>query len=423
MIISFIVVAGTVLRFYLSHESAADGSLSGKGAYMKKAAAESQLEEILAEAQRELSKNSKDKQALVNITGYYLKKREIQKAREYNDRLLLSYPDDYHGLVNTGLIDLFDRSLEKAEKSFRKAAEKDPAGTDALYNLALLALEMSGDKDKAKHFFKKALEADPLHFRSMNRLAAIYFAENKMEDCIALLKKAYEVKNDDPDILNDLGLYYLRTGDYNAAQKYFQRLVELFQDWRGYYNLGIASLQTGFVDLALEHFRKAHELNPDEIHLMNDFVLCLIRNYEKYRKSDYLEKGYRMINKVLAVSPEFPAALMNKGVILEYSGKNEEAMKCYEKLIKVSPQNVPALINYSLLLMNCKYDFKTAGSFLEKAMLLDPYNYAARYNYAISLYKSGYKVRAILELKRIISAAPGTEMAEYSKALINKINK
>ena len=382
-----------------------------------------QLEQVLADSKNSLKANPKDRKSLINMVGYYLKNGDVKKSIEYNDLLLAHYPDDYNGIVNNGLIHVLEKSYTLGQKSFKKAIGRDPNGFDAYYNLAELVLEFGGDRENAKYFYRKALEVAPDNYRTMNRLATIYFDENKTEKCFEMLKRAYELKNDDREIINDLGLFYLRTNRFNIAEPYFKRLIELYQDWRGYYHLGITSLKSGFLDLALQNFKKAYSIKSDEPLLMNDYAFSLIKYFEKKQEKKWLQKALKIIRKVLKKSPEFPSALMNYGVILEYSGKLDDAIKCYEKLLKLTPENVPALVNYALLQMNHVKNFKKSSEILEKAMILDPYNYAARYNFAITLYRLGMKVRALLELKRISDAVPGTTIAQYAKELMKKINK
>jgi tetratricopeptide (TPR) repeat protein len=66
-------------------------------------------------------------------------------------------------------------------------------------------------------------------------------------------------------------------------------------------------------------------------------------------KGDH-EGAIKCYDTVLQIDPENISALVNKGVSLEKLNKNDEAIKCYEKALEIDPDHENARKNLDILL-------------------------------------------------------------------------
>lgn len=84
-----------------------------------------------------------------------------------------------------------------------------------------------------------------------------------VDDMVAEYRNALVDKPNDPDALYNVGLGLLYCGDYGAAGDAFRRVTELLpDDPAAYEKLAVVLAKLDRRDEALEHARKAHELDP-----------------------------------------------------------------------------------------------------------------------------------------------------------------
>jgi len=85
------------------------------------------------------------------------------------------------------------------------------------------------------------------------------------EDALKHFEKAYRIKTNQVEILNEIGLCNISLGRNNEAIKYFKRALDINEkDSEILCNLGIAYLQMDQMKLAEEYVEKSLEINPDD---------------------------------------------------------------------------------------------------------------------------------------------------------------
>ena len=88
-----------------------------------------------------------------------------------------------------------------------------------------------GNYEKADNDLLKSLEIKPDEPYSLNYLAYSWLERNhKIEEAIQMLNRAYNEKENDPYITDSVGWGYYLIGDYENAEKYLRRAVELMPD-------------------------------------------------------------------------------------------------------------------------------------------------------------------------------------------------
>jgi tetratricopeptide (TPR) repeat protein len=98
---------------------------------------------------------------------------------------------------------------------------------------------------------------------------------------------------------------------------------------------GVASLISGNISSAIEHLERAVALDPSSARYWSDLSAAL------YERAGYdeatLTEALGAADRALSVSPELPAALFNRGLILEALGRDEDAATAYETLDRIDP--------------------------------------------------------------------------------------
>ena len=85
--------------------------------------------------------------------------------------------------------------------------------------------------EKADKDLLHALRIDPSDAYTLNYLAYSWLERDyKVNEAMEMLKTAYNLKSDDPYIIDSIGWAYFLIDDYIEAEKYMRRAVELMPD-------------------------------------------------------------------------------------------------------------------------------------------------------------------------------------------------
>ena len=85
-----------------------------------------------------------------------------------------------------------------------------------------------GGKDKAAAFYRKSF--GQLFAYVSHRIPEITDQLYKIDDAMEMLKIAYDSKSNDPYIIDSIGWAYFLIDEYEEAEKYLKRAVELMPD-------------------------------------------------------------------------------------------------------------------------------------------------------------------------------------------------
>ena len=125
----------------------------------------------------------------------------------------------------------------------------------------------------------------PLSKRKLVGIALLNISQTlrawrKLEEADEVLKKAICLFPH-PDALNDMGLSFKKKGEYVAAIHYFNRAIEIDDNFaKAYSNRIIVLIKTGKNAVAKKDFERLEKIDPD---LANDLKIYLINNeiYDK----------------------------------------------------------------------------------------------------------------------------------------------
>lgn len=221
--------------------------------------------------------------------------------------------------------------------------------------------------------------------KELDTRLVVLFQDRKYEDILKIAKKA---------LLKDSGyiygwkamgtVYYLKK-EYESALYHFKKALELNpDDLTLCLNLGSLSKDIGNLDDAEYYYRKAIELKPDFAGVYNNLGNILKDNgkleeseqcyYKAIElKSDYTEaynnlgvlfketaqvkKIEHCYRKALALDPNYAEVYGNLGNFLSDSGKVEEAKSCYFKALELNPDLMEVYFRLSLLIKYKKDSF------------------------------------------------------------------
>lgn len=148
--------------------------------------------------------------------------------------------------------------------------------------------------------------------------------------------------------LYDKGYFYNGKGNYRESIKYFDKVLEIDPNHiSALSQKGISLYKLGEYEEAIEYYNKALEIDPNFIEALLNGGVALIK-LKKYNEAIlYFDKLIKIAsNKTDATSSRFVTdALFNKGFALYSLGKNEKAIEYFDQVLDRDPNYVEALNN------------------------------------------------------------------------------
>lgn len=164
-----------------------------------------------------------------------------------------------------GLIYFRQQKFEAAEAEFMKAIELRPKMSEAFVNLGSLRLAQKRYKE-AIPVLEKAL-ANPLYLypeRIHNNMGLAYAATGQNKEAEKQFKKAMQLEPEFFLATQNLAKLYMKLDRPEEAAPLLKRASSLCETCsEPQYHLGSIFLEQGKTKLALEAFRKAHEISPE----------------------------------------------------------------------------------------------------------------------------------------------------------------
>lgn len=134
-----------------------------------------------------------------------------------------------------------------------------------------------------------------------------------------------------------------RYGDADGAARHEKDQRSSLGEAAEAYELGIVLSGEGKQDQAIEQFKEALRLAPDDPLVHFGLALAL------EQKGDYAE-AVKHCEESLRTTPDHPRKLYSLGLMLGKAGRNQEAAEHLAKLVQIEPENVSACTNLGLVL-------------------------------------------------------------------------
>lgn len=417
-----------------------------------------------------------------------LRKGDLASAERAVGQALDLDPKSSSSHLAMATVRLLQKDLARSEEEFKTAADLAPARSGTRLRYAEFKKQV-GAVDQARIILMEITRQTPDYFPAWCLLSQIALGEKKYDESLKLLENVF---NRDPE---NLDARFVRTdallakGDARQAVKELELLDQNYPDAPLIKDrLARAYLRNNNPSQALAAAKQAVALKPEyteAILLVGELNLragdtqsaatameALLKKRPNlapaqsllagaYQSLGRLDDSVAVIRDQIKAAPQAPDAYFRLGLILRQQKKSDEARRAFEKVLELSPGNLPS-IDQLVELEIAKRDFagamqiirpelektpEIAGAhFLEgkiyaaqgdldraeaalvKALELDP-NFSSAYDLLISSYVAANKLpQAVKELEAFLSKSPnnpsalmtlgqiGEKMKDYPKA-------
>ena len=198
-------------------------------------------------------------------------------------------------------------------------------------------------------------------------LGEAYYGEKRYQDALREFLKAEKLYSNDYLLHDDLGRVYLALGEHQLAIKHFKKALQINPEYTpARNNLGNAYAVTKNWDKAIEQY----EIAADSLlYATPHYPLANIGFvYYQQKKYDLAKQYYR---KSLKVKRDYVGAMHGLGRTYMATGRIADAIEILEKAVNLAPES--AFVNYDMgnaYRMNREY--QKAITFYNKAAQLQP---------------------------------------------------
>ena len=174
--------------------------------------------------------------------------------------------------------------------------------------------------------------------------------------------------------------------------------------------LGLVACQSGRLDAAIDHLRRAAALAPD--HPVYRANLA-----EMLRLAGMTDEAIREGRQALALKPDYPEALSNLGIAHYENKEYAEAADCHRRALALNPDFARAHSNLGNALYAVK-QFDEAAAAYRRAIAIDPGFADAWANLGTALHHAGRFDEAMPALRRALALDPAHANARSALGIL-----
>jgi len=285
------------------------------------------------------------------------------------------------------------KQKDKAMEALQSAISRNPQNLSAMM---LLATESEGTKDYkgAAAIYEKMLVLDPKCSPALNNLAYLYSEYlDQLDRGYELAQRARALLPFDPATADTLGWICLKRGMYPTALALLQEsAAKLSSVPEAEFHFGMANYMASD-EAAARTALQAALAGGTQFNGREECELCLGLLDINPQTAD---AGAReKLEHRVADKPEDPVAQGRLGAIYARDGKVDQAIACYEAVLKTDDKNLPAM-NRLVPLYETK-DAAKAYDMARAAYKLDPNSAETAHAYGRLAYQNGdYKVASTM---------------------------
>jgi tetratricopeptide (TPR) repeat protein len=248
----------------------------------------------------------------------------------------------------------------------------DSTNAELYFNRARLYIQQR-KIDSAYRDLNKAISLDPEDARFYVALSDIYLMQGKIASCNEALEKAISLDSQSQEAFLKLAELNLMLQNYDETFENLKKSLDI-EEYNpvAYFISAYAFLELEDTARAIENFQRAVDQKQDYydayIYLGNIFAA----------RQDKLSEDY--YNNALNIKPQSIEAHYNLALFYQNTEQIENAVKVYNRLLKIDPDYIYALYNMGYINLVYEKDFEKAIQFFTQTIERDQKYFEAYYN-------------------------------------------
>jgi tetratricopeptide (TPR) repeat protein len=345
------------------------------------------------------------------LARVYLAKGDYAKAlKEADDTIALNSRDlPAHLIRSSALIGIGEK--DKAREEIALIDRLAPDNPDARYQAGYLAWD-SKDFKRAEQLFGELYRSNPKDPRGLMGIVETLASQNQLPQAIKQLEEVIAKEPERRDLRLALANLYVRDQRYDDAIAIYQFLLK--SDPKSgdlLYRLGETQRRKGDVNTAIETFRRAGQAVPSDPRPLLQLGLLMDGTGRR-------EQAKPLYEQILKIQPDHPIALNNLAFIKAEEGIDlDEALSMAQRARQKMPDStyIKDTLGWIYIKKNLSEDAVRTFKDLIKE---DPNNPSFRYHYGMALLQKGDKPSARRELEAALKNNPSKDDANKIRQLL-----
>jgi arylsulfatase A-like enzyme/Tfp pilus assembly protein PilF len=230
--------------------------------------------------------------AIQDVVSLY-QKRDIEGALALAREVMAKRPDMPLAAQHLAFLLREAGDLKSAVEVLRRSVTRHPEDIDGVALLGGYLNEIGAPKDAASLLSVYAERKDP-DLDILMAYGAALAQSGRPQEAMATFNRALEIDPSNANAKANLGTVYLLIRDYARATAVMQEALALEPDVSRAHNaLGVIAAETGHPDEAIQHWKRAVELNPREFDTLFNLGKLLRRQGRMDEARVYLERFVR----------------------------------------------------------------------------------------------------------------------------------
>jgi len=392
----------------------------------------SKFDEAKIEVNNALRIDPDNERCLETLAGVYIAEKDFKMAADTYEHIIRIDSNYTYGLYSLARIYQELKMPAKAIVIYEKITDKIGYDFDVLNKMYEIYINYK-DYEKAEGVLEAILTLDPFNINVKKLLASLYMRNGKTSDARKLYEEIFTINPEDKDVQTELVKIYFKNNESSKAFENFSKMLgkdslsylekvqvgELYynlisQDesskevaeniftnlsneypdrWIPYYYLGAIDLLNKKNSDAKDNFFRAIEFadTSREVYVNISFT------FFQQRETD---DAIKVADAGLAKFPDEFRLNYIKGLSLQQSGNEKDAIVYFEKAVDVNSADIGMLSTLALAYDNQGYYEKSSATY-EKALKIDPQNALVLNNYAYNLSERGIDLDKALSMSKV----------------------
>jgi len=343
-----------------------------------------------------------------------LARREPAKALKEADGILALDKNNLqaHLIRSSALLGVGDK--DKARQELDLISKLYPQNPDARYQIGFLA---GRDKDykRAEQVFGDLHQANPGDLRGLIGVVETMASENRMDEAIKQMQKAIAAEPERRDYKLALANLYVRSTHYEEAVQIYQTLLAKEPTSADLLlKLGETERRKGDLNLAIDSFRRCSQVALSD-------TTCLLQLGLLMDGTGKREQAKPIYEQILKIQPDHPVALNNLAYIKAEEGVDlDQALTMAQRALQKVPSSaeIADTLGWIYIKKNLSDDAVRVFKGLSEK---DPSNPTFHYHFGMALLQKGDRPSAKKELETAMKDNPSKDQAAQIRELLTKI--
>jgi len=341
-------------------------------------------------------------QARNMLSRIYLNKGDYGKALKEADEVIGMNKNDLPARLNRSSALMGIGDPQKARQELDTVLAISPNNPDARYQAGYLAWTQK-DYKRAEQVFDDLYKANPKDSRGMIGLVETMASQNHIGDAIKLLQDSIARQPERRDLQLALANLYVRDQRFDEAVKLLQALLKAEPKSADLLlRLAETERRKGDVNTAIETFRLASQAAPADTRPLLQLGLLM----DGTGRRDQAKPIYEQI---LKIQPDHPIALNNLAYIKAEEGQDlDEALTMAQRARQGMPNSPDVMDTLGWIYLKKNLSDDAIRTFKE-LVVASPNSAAYHYHYGMALLQKGDKPSAKRELETAIHFNPSKD--------------